>query len=126
MSTVKRANHIDKHIGLRLRMRRLALRMSQAALADLIGVTFQQVQKYEKGLNRVSASTLQKLSETLNVPVTYFFEGLSQGPFLAGSNTEWAEFLSVPEGFTLMKAFQNIRSKEVRGALVDLAVRLGG
>jgi transcriptional regulator with XRE-family HTH domain len=79
MYGVKRASHIDKHLGLRLRMRRLGLRMTQTALANLIGVTFQQVQKYEKGTNRVSASTLQKLSETLHVPVTYFFEQIGGG-----------------------------------------------
>jgi transcriptional regulator with XRE-family HTH domain len=126
MSTVKRANQIDKHLGLRLRMRRIALRMSQTALADSIGVTFQQVQKYENGTNRISASTLQKLSETLHVPIADFFEGLSRGPFLDASNREWMEFLSVPEGLALMKAYQNIESKEVRRALVDLAVQLGG
>jgi transcriptional regulator with XRE-family HTH domain len=125
MSTVKRANQIDKHLGLRLRMRRLALRMSQTALADSIGVTFQQVQKYEKGTNRISASTLQKLSETLQVPITDFFDGLSRGPFLDASNTERMEFLSVPEGLALMKAYQNIESKELRRALVELAVQLG-
>jgi len=125
MYAVKRANHIDKHLGLRLRMRRLALRMTQTALADLIGVTFQQVQKYEKGTNRVSASTLQKLSETLHVPVTYFFEGLPGGDVLGAANTELAEFQFVPEALALMKAFQNIESKEVRRALVELAVRLG-
>ena len=125
MYAVKRANHIDKHLGLRLRMQRLTLRMSQTALADSIGVTFQQVQKYEKGTNRVSASTLQKLSETLQVPVAYFFEGLSRGAVLDAPNTEWAEFLSVPEGLALMKAFLNIDNKEVRRALVELAVRLG-
>jgi transcriptional regulator with XRE-family HTH domain len=126
MSTVKRANQIDKHLGLRLRMRRLALRMSQTALADSIGVTFQQVQKYENGTNRISASTLQKLSETLHTPIADFFEGLSRGPFLDACNREWMEFLSVPEGLALMKAYQNIESKEVRRALVDLAVQLGG
>jgi transcriptional regulator with XRE-family HTH domain len=125
MSTVKRANQIDKHLGLRLRMRRLALRMSQTALADSIGVTFQQVQKYEKGTNRISASTLQKLSETLQVPITDFFDGLSRGPFPDVSNTERMEFLSVPEGLALMKAYQNIESKELRRALVELAVELG-
>ena len=125
MYAVKRANHIDKHLGLRIRMRRLALRMSQTALADSIGVTFQQVQKYEKGTNRVSASTLQKLSETLHVPVAYFFEGLSGGGELGAANTELAEFQLVPEGLALIKAFQNIESKEVRRALVELAIRLG-
>ena len=125
MSTIKRASNVDKHVGLRLRIRRLALRMSQTALADSIGVTFQQVQKYEKGTNRVSASTLQKLSETRHVPIAYFFEGLSRQPALDESNTEWAEFLSVPEGLALMKAFQNIKSSELRRALVELAIRLG-
>jgi transcriptional regulator with XRE-family HTH domain len=99
--------------------------MSQTALAELLGITFQQVQKYEKGTNRVSASTLQKLSENLQVPVAYFFEGSAQGAVLDGPHTEWAEFLFVPEGLALMKAFQNIHDKEVRRALVELAVRLG-
>jgi transcriptional regulator with XRE-family HTH domain len=125
MYAVKRANHVDRHLGLRLRMRRLALRMSQTALAELLGITFQQVQKYEKGTNRVSASTLQKLSESLQVPVAYFFEGSAQGAVLDAPHTEWAEFLFVPEGLALMKAFQNIHNKEVRRALVELAVRLG-
>jgi transcriptional regulator with XRE-family HTH domain len=125
MYAVKRANHIDKHLGLRLRMRRLALRMTQTALADLIGVTFQQVQKYEKGTNRVSASTLLKVSETLHVPVAYFFEGLSGGGVLGAANKELAEFQLVPEGLALLKAFQNIESKEVRRALIELAIRLG-
>jgi transcriptional regulator with XRE-family HTH domain len=124
MSTIKRANQIDKHLGLRLRMRRLALRMSQTALADSIGVTFQQVQKYENGTNRISASTLQKLSETLHVPIADFFDGLSRGPLLDVSNMEWMEFLSVPEG-RADEGLPNIESKEVRRALVDLAVLLG-
>ena len=70
------ANKVDRHIGLRLRSRRLALQMTQTDLADALGVTFQQVQKYEKGSNRISASTLKEMAETLKVPVAYFFEGL--------------------------------------------------
>jgi transcriptional regulator with XRE-family HTH domain len=70
------ANKVDRHIGLRLRSRRLALKMTQTDLADALGVTFQQVQKYEKGSNRISASTLNEMAETLKVPVAYFFEGL--------------------------------------------------
>ena len=71
----KSANPTDKHVGSRLRMRRLMLGMSQAYIADAVGVTFQQVQKYEKGTNRVSASRLQHLSQILQVPVPFFFEG---------------------------------------------------
>ena len=70
------ANKVDRHIGLRLRSRRLALQMTQTELAVALGVTFQQVQKYEKGSNRISASTLKELAGTLKVPLAYFFEGL--------------------------------------------------
>jgi DNA-binding XRE family transcriptional regulator len=67
-------NPIDKHVGSRLRMRRLMLDMSQTDIADALGLTFQQVQKYEKGSNRISASRLQHLSQILQVPVPFFFE----------------------------------------------------
>jgi transcriptional regulator with XRE-family HTH domain len=67
-------NPIDKHVGSRLRMRRLMLDMSQTDIADALGLTFQQVQKYEKGSNRISASRLQQLSQILQVPVPFFFE----------------------------------------------------
>ena len=68
-------NPIDKHVGSRLRMRRLMLEMSQSKLADALGLTFQQVQKYEKGANRIGASRLQHISQILQVPVPFFFEG---------------------------------------------------
>jgi transcriptional regulator with XRE-family HTH domain len=68
-------NPTDKHVGSRLRMRRLMLDMSQTDIANALGLTFQQVQKYEKGSNRVCASRLQHLSQILQVPVTFFFEG---------------------------------------------------
>jgi transcriptional regulator with XRE-family HTH domain len=68
-------NRIDKHVGSRVRMRRLMLDMSQTDVADALGLTFQQVQKYEKGANRISASRLQHLSQILQVPVPFFFEG---------------------------------------------------
>ena len=88
------ANNVDRYIGHRLRARRLALRMRQTDLADVIGVTFQQIQKYEKGSSRVSASTLLALAGTLDVPIAYFFEGLPQGAAQGnGIDTEWAEFL---------------------------------
>src|ERR1700691_1483308 len=75
-------NPIDKHVGSRLRMRRLMLDMSQTDIADALGLTFQQVQKYEKGSNRVGASRLQHLSQILQVPVPFFFEG---GPTASGA-----------------------------------------
>ena len=71
-------NPIDKHVGSRVRMRRLMLGMSQGKLGDKLGITFQQVQKYEKGTNRVSASRLQAMSDILQVPVPFFFEGAPQ------------------------------------------------
>ena len=71
----KSPNPIDKHVGGRVRMQRMALGMSQEKLGDAIGLTFQQVQKYEKGANRISASRLQQIAHVLGVPVTYFFDG---------------------------------------------------
>ena len=72
---IKSPEPVDRHVGSRVRMHRLMIRMSQGALADQIGVTFQQVQKYEKGKNRISASRLQQIAAILNVPAHSFFEG---------------------------------------------------
>src|SRR5438132_9700768 len=78
---VKKApNPIDKHVGSRVRMRRMMLGMSQEKLGDALGITFQQVQKYEKGTNRISASRLQHISQILQVPVAFFFEGAPHQP----------------------------------------------
>src|SRR3974377_1495716 len=77
----KTPNPIDKHVGSRVRMRRMMLNMSQEKLGDALGLTFQQVQKYEKGTNRIGASRLQQISNILQVPVSFFFEG---APHLAG------------------------------------------
>src|SRR5689334_24932620 len=74
----KAPNPIDKHVGSRVRMRRMMLAMSQEKLGDALGLTFQQVQKYEKGTNRIGASRLQQISSILQVPVSFFFEGASQ------------------------------------------------
>src|ERR1700678_1752014 len=78
----KAPNPIDKHVGSRVRMRRMMLGMSQEKLGDALGLTFQQVQKYEKGTNRIGASRLQQISHILQVPVAFFFEG---APHLAGT-----------------------------------------
>ena len=74
----KAPNPIDKHVGSRVRMRRMMLSMSQEKLGDALGLTFQQVQKYEKGTNRIGASRLQQISNILQVPVSFFFEGAPQ------------------------------------------------
>jgi transcriptional regulator with XRE-family HTH domain len=120
------ANKVDRHIGLRLRSRRLAVQMTQTDLAVALGVTFQQVQKYEQGSDRVSASTLNELAETLKVPIAFFFEGLQrEGTRAEGAYEEWVEFLATPDGHALFKAFRNIEKSEVRRALIDLVERLG-
>ena len=75
MAAKKSPNPIDKHVGSRVRMRRMMLSMSQEKLGDALGVTFQQVQKYEKGANRIGASRLHHIARILQVPVAFFFEG---------------------------------------------------
>ena len=78
MAEQRATNAVDRHIGRKLRERRLEMGMSQEKLADLLGVTFQQIQKYEKGLNRIAASRLYDMTKALDVSVTYFFDGLSE------------------------------------------------
>jgi transcriptional regulator with XRE-family HTH domain len=114
---------IDRHIGHRLRACRMMLRLNQSELGKAIGVTFQQLQKYEKGSNRVSASTLQKLAVTMEVPITYFFEGVSSEKIQ--SNKEWTEFLATSEGLALIRAFKRIDSKDLRQAVVHLVEQMG-
>ncbi len=71
-----RASSIDRHVGTRIRERRIMLGLSQQQIADMIGVTYQQAHKYERGINRISAGRLYEITRVLNVPITYFFEGL--------------------------------------------------
>ncbi len=77
MTTQRNANTVDRHLGEKLRERRLEVGMTQETLADLLGITFQQIQKYEKGINRISASRLFEMTRILSVSVTYFFEDLT-------------------------------------------------
>ena len=119
-------NPTDKYVGSRLRMRRLMLDMSQTNIADALGLTFQQVQKYERGSNRISASRLQHLSQILQVPVPFFFEGApaaSAGPAAqapAEDPSYVANFLATSEGLDLVKAFVSIEDPELRRAIVRL------
>src|SRR5262245_56733470 len=111
----KAPNPVDKHVGSRVRMRRLMLNLSQEKLGDALGLTFQQIQKYEKGTNRIGASRLQQISGILQVPVAFFFEG---APRMAGEGGKSftgapspafvSEFLATSEGLALMKAFSDI------------------
>jgi transcriptional regulator with XRE-family HTH domain len=122
----KSPNPVDKHVGRRVRMRRMMLAMSQGKLGDALGLTFQQVQKYEKGTNRIGASRLQQISHILRVPVAFFFEG---APNLHGSTDRMKEapspsyvsdFLAAPEGPLLTKAFMRINEPKLRRRTVDL------
>ncbi|MEI8145091.1 MAG: helix-turn-helix transcriptional regulator [Alphaproteobacteria bacterium] len=126
-------NPIDKHVGSRVRMRRMMLGMSQEKLGERLGLTFQQVQKYEKGTNRIGASRLQQISAILSVPVSFFFEGAPSGePAPEGGFRESqaasyvADFLSTSEGLALNRAFIRIRDTKVRRKIVDLVRAVAG
>jgi transcriptional regulator with XRE-family HTH domain len=128
----KSLNPVDKHVGGRVRMRRLVLAMSQEKLGDALGLTFQQVQKYEKGTNRIGASRLHQISHILQVPVAFFFEG---APNLHGSTDRMKEapspsyvsdFLATPEGLLLTKAFMRINEPKLRRRIVDLVDEIAG
>jgi transcriptional regulator with XRE-family HTH domain len=132
--TKKAPNPIDKHVGSRVRMRRMMLGMSQEKLGDALALTFQQVQKYEKGTNRIGASRLQQISHILQVPVAFFFEGapvLSEGPGSeslegAPSPTYVSDFLATSDGLSLTKAFMRIPDAKLRRRIVDLVQQIAG
>jgi transcriptional regulator with XRE-family HTH domain len=120
------ADPIDEHLGKRVRMRRLMLRMSQSDLGEALDLTFQQVQKYEKGENRIGASRLQRISEVLQVPIVFFFEGAPhsrrrQNAQTAGlSPQSVADYLATVDGLKLTKAFMQIQDAKVRRSIVSL------
>jgi transcriptional regulator with XRE-family HTH domain len=126
----KAPNPIDKHVGSRVRMRRMMLAMSQEKLGDALGLTFQQVQKYEKGTNRIGASRLQQISLILEVPVSFFFEGApSDRPVSSGEAPSPAyvtDFLATTDGLTLVKAFMRIPNPKLRRRIVDLVEEMAG
>lgn len=127
-------NPIDVHVGSRVRMRRMLIGMSQERLGEQLGLTFQQVQKYEKGSNRVSASRLYQMAKILGVPVQYFFEDLPQES-AGGLEPGFAEsagepvimnFLTSSEGLQLNKAFTQIKDATVRRKVVELVRAISG
>ncbi|MDC9810833.1 MULTISPECIES: helix-turn-helix domain-containing protein [Rhizobium] len=119
----KSPNSIDVYVGNRVRVRRKTLGMTQHGLAELLGITFQQIQKYEKGTNRIGASRLQRISEILRVPIGFFFENGGVGP-IEGETSELNRFLSSKEGLALNKAFIAIEDPNIRQKLVALAKSL--
>lgn len=123
----RKPNPIDAHVGTRIRLRRLMLNMSQEKLGDELGITFQQVQKYEKGTNRVGASRLQAIANVLEVPVSFFFEDApdiapKSNTGLSDSNsTDYVlDFLSTSEGLQLNRSFIQIKDPKLRRSVVDL------
>jgi transcriptional regulator with XRE-family HTH domain len=132
MMAKKAPNPIDKHVGSRVRMRRMMLGMSQEKLGNNLGLTFQQVQKYEKGTNRIGASRLQQISHILQVPVSFFFEGAptnGNAPRIDGiseapSPAYVSDFLATSDGLALTKAFMRISDTKLRRRIVDLVEQI--
>lgn len=125
----KGPNPIDTRVGSRVRTRRQELGLSQEKLGDALGLTFQQVQKYEKGVNRVSASRLQQLSHILRVPIAYFFEG-TPGRIKSLGNAPsleyMSEFTASADGLALAKAFVLIKNADVRHQIAKLVSEIAG
>jgi len=132
MASKKQPNPIDIHVGSRVRLRRMMLGMSQDKLGESLGITFQQVQKYEKGTNRIGASRLQNIARILTVPVSYFFEDAPGAPsdapgFAEDRQTDYVvDFLSTSEGVQLNRAFVRIKDPKMRRRVIDLVRAAAG
>ena len=129
---MRSADEVDAHVGRRLRRRRTSLGISQEQLGAALGLTFQQIQKYEKGQNRIGAGRLYRLANILSVPVQYFFEGLTNGadaPMLPAGETPESEiqaFVSSPEGRALSSGFVRIGDPATRRRIIELVATLAG
>jgi transcriptional regulator with XRE-family HTH domain len=121
---------VDRHVGLRIRMRRKELNISQEKLAESLGLTFQQVQKYERAANRVSASKLFEIARALNASVAYFYEGLAapadelESPI--APNLEAHAFLLTPEGAELATLFPKLGRSRIRRKVLELVRAIVG
>ena len=126
----KTPHPVDVHVGGRVKMRRVLLGMSQEKLGERLGLTFQQVQKYEKGSNRIGASRLFDVSRILDVPVAFFYEGLGEQPDPHAGLAETtqsdylAEFAQSSDCIQLMKAFMNIKQPHVRRSVIQFVKNL--
>ena len=126
MAKTKGPNPIDIHVGSRMRMRRIAVGMSQEKLAKALGLTFQQVQKYEKGANRMGSSRLQQAADVLGVAAAFFFEGAGGGPYGSAPSPAYIDdFVASEEGLRLAKAFMRLRPA-LRRRIVDLVNEVAG
>ena len=132
ISGARSPNPVDLHVGGRIRMKRKVLGVSQERLAEALGLTFQQVQKYERGANRVSASKLYEIARFLQAPISYFFEGLadptveSTGDDSEGPEQFVHDFLMTPEGLELAATFPKIRKGRIRRRVLELVRTLSG
>ncbi|OLP59630.1 hypothetical protein BJF93_11160 [Xaviernesmea oryzae] len=127
LSGVKEANPVDVHVGNQIRIRRMLMKITQSDLGAQVGVTFQQIQKYELGKNRVSASRLQTMASILGVPVAYFFTGLrdrSEPQFDKQCEDDVARGRLTAEAIQFNEAYLRIRSHELRTKIVALVVAL--
>jgi transcriptional regulator with XRE-family HTH domain len=131
MVAKKQPNPTDKYVGARVRMRRMMLGITQQKLGAALKLTFQQVQKYEKGTNRIGASRLQQIAHVLQVPESFFFEGgpgASEKPLKgfsdAPSPNYVADFLATTDGLTLTRAFTSIRDPKLRRRIVELVTAI--
>jgi transcriptional regulator with XRE-family HTH domain len=126
----KLPNPTDKHVGSRVRIRRMTLGKSQSWLGNAVGLTFQQIQKYEKGTNRIGSSRLQQFANLLDVPVSFFFEGApgasSRGKANAAglSPAYVSKFISSSDGLTLIKAFMQIKDVKLRRGIAKLVEQI--
>lgn len=126
----KTPNPVDKHVGSRVRMRRVLIGMSQEKLGEALGITFQQIQKYEKGTNRIGASRMQQIATVMGVPVSYFFDDAPTGDAKASGFGESAgsdyvvDFLTTTEGLQLNRSFVRISDPKVRRKIVELVSAL--
>ena len=123
----KQANPIDGQVGNRVRLRRMLIGMSQERLGELLGLTFQQVQKYEKGVNRIGAGRLFEVARILGVPIDYFYEGASTqiaGPSENEASPPVMEFVSSGEGLQLSLAFMKIKDPKLRKRVLDLVKQM--
>ena len=125
--SVKRPDPVDVEVGHRIRIERLSRGLSQTALANQLGVTFQQVQKYEKGVNRVGAGRLTKIAEVLGVPVSTFFSGkevLESEQGRSSDDTSPLKLLTVSGAFRLLRAYADIEDTNLRRSIVDLVEQI--
>jgi transcriptional regulator with XRE-family HTH domain len=125
----KKPNPIDQHIGARIRLRRNMIGMSQESLGEALGITFQQIQKYEKGTNRVGGSRMQAIAESLSVPVSYFFEdapSATSTPDRFEATPTITEMAAMPDMHRMMRAFSQINDARARRSIVEIAERVAG